>query len=907
MRIYLGLALQDGHLPRPTGVQLGTLYTYPTALLRWLEGELGLQPASEEVDHLRVEQYRQALRQYLKAEAAAFFADSYQADDLGTAATLLAWRDELLGAGWDFCMDADTPPRLRVLATVESYWANPELALQLYAGETDRACLVWQQAERAVQLIDELYLLDERSYYPPFWQRFFTTLESHGLVIKTEAAVTEAAGPTTDLGRWQAFLRGAQTVKTTLRGDGSLLLLQGFRETHLSAYVAQLLRQHPDYRPSLLLPQANATLDNALRREGLPSLGIPSSSLARPSLQVLKLASVFLWDPIDPYKIMEFVSLRLKPLEDGLAQRIALFLADTPGLFSGRWFGMIRDYLEEELPNRAAYNKTIKVAEVQQQYNFWFRRKRVNSRTERVAKEDARAIYAYLQNWAAQLAREEEATTLHILAKQARKIVELLDALPEDQLGFLELERIIRTIYEPAPLAREAEAAHLPHVHQTGAVIGPVTELIWWDCFEQEPNYFFSHWYPAERAYLAAQQVKVESPTQQNDRLVEQRKRPVLHTQNRLLLCSPDFCDGKATTPHPLLGDLLACFGEDLSPICLHVDHQTKGAAWNAVFERLPASVDETPAPLARPQAFLQVPVTDASDLSRDEETPTSLEQLLYYPYQWVLRHHIQLRQSSILSVVQDNRLFGNLAHRVLENLLRKPDWATWSKAQLHNWIDVEIPSLLEKEGATLLLYGREPERIAFAHKMKFAAWSLVHLLRENGWDVQGTEEVLEGKVGPIHLRGRADLVLRRGDEHAIVDLKYRGISRYRNVLTSEEDIQLGLYAYLLGAADTWAHTAYYIIDKGQLLLRNNAAFQGIQPVQNEAEPTEIYQRMLDQLTKTYDWRKAQLAKGQVEVRCAATADELEETFGGELLDLLEMKQEDAYFDDYRVLIGLVE
>ena len=53
------------------------------------------------------------------------------------------------------------------------------------------------------------------------------------------------------------------------------------------------------------------------------------------------------------------------------------------------------------------------------------------------------------------------------------------------------------------------------------------------------------------------------------------------------------------------------------------------------------------------------------------------------------------------------------------------------------------------------------------------------------------------------------------------------------------------------------------------------------------------------------------LAEGTVEIRCRQTLSEIEEQYGeqygGEMMNLLEMKSDDAPWDDYRALIDLVE
>jgi len=47
-----------------------------------------------------------------------------------------------------------------------------------------------------------------------------------------------------------------------------------------------------------------------------------------------------------------------------------------------------------------------------------------------------------------------------------------------------------------------------------------------------------------------------------------------------------------------------------------------------------------------------------------------------------------------------------------------------------------------------------------------------------------------------------------------------------------------------------------------------------------------------------------QLKKGQIEIRTKQTQLDLEELYAGTLMDLLEMKDGNAPFDDYKVLIG---
>ena len=309
-----------------------------------------------------------------------------------------------------------------------------------------------------------------------------------------------------------------------------------------------------------------------------------------------------------------------------------------------------------------------------------------------------------------------------------------------------------------------------------------------------------------------------------------------------------------------------------------------------------------------RPKPFIQISDREVlKDLG--VQTPTKMESLLYYPYQWIFREKIQLRQSSILSVVKENTLYGNLAHRIFERLLKK-DFYSWNKDMVEDYIERQIPILLSKEGAVLMMYGREPDRIGFEYKVKFAAWNLISMIQKNGWKVVKTEMELGANINKTDYKGFADIVLERGEEKAIIDLKWRGIGWRRNLIKNEEDIQLVLYAQMLRKESDWPNTSFFIIENGKMLARNSKAFEEASPIAPDSSEKETYEKIFNKTEATYHWRKEQLANGQIEIRCSQTVMYLEDYYGEKEVDffnMLEPKTEDAKFDSYRVLIDLVE
>jgi len=898
MRLHLSPHFDNLVHSTPDPARAGVLFAGQKKLLLWLETQFGLSGCPENTDYLRIELYRQALLQELEtAQEPPFFAASFEADRFATAEALLTWRDELLLAGWDFLPAGDCPPRLADLARVEVLFrqktTNPEIGAAA-TGWADRYARVLEWLPLRSVPADEIVLHEPEVLLPPVVRRVVAIFRAARVPVHTLHPEPRAVDRNSDLAWLQGRLTGRVSGKKTATADGSLLLLKARSDSDAAVFLAKFLAKNPDWQPVFLIPELNRVLEQALQQEGFPAMGVLSASLARPALQVLKLAPAFLWEPVDVFKIMEFVTLPLKPLDDGLALEIARVMAEKPGLFSDTWFAAVLGYLDQ-----------MHVADaVREQYEFWFGRRRYRADAT-APKRDALDLYAYLYRWALERHREKENPTLLVLSEQARRIRDLLDTLPEQRIGFLELERIVRTIYEPAPVqVAVAETSHFPFVHQPGAFAASADTLVWWNCLFDGGAPAPDRWQQAERAWLAARNAEPDSPEAVGRQQLALGQKPVWQAARRLVLVVPEQADGAEALPHLLLSDIEAYFE---NPKALTFDLENPQHRTN--LERLcamPGYVLLNTRPGAPLRPHLRLPNPERFSDSA-YETPTNLEHLFYYPHRWFFRQKLRLYPTSLLGVSRDQTLLGSLAHRFFEFLLLEKDCLTWDKYAVQDWINAKAENLLEREGATLLLYGREPERNQFLNRVKSAAWSLLTLIRTNGWHIHDTEMALEGTFGGWPVRGKADLVLRRDPgEWAVVDLKWSGARRRREMIQNGEDLQLVLYAKLLPPPETWAHTAYFILEDGKMIARNKQAFRDAiaadGPWDNHVEACDaIFARM----ERTFAWRVAQLREGMLELRNARTAPELDALYAEELLDLLEMKSEDARWDDYRTLVGV--
>lgn len=954
MTIQFGLELEERYFPESIQTPEPIEQCYGVyGLLQYLEKHLGIS-YPERNDYLRQEQYRQGLAIYLTNNPTAFYARSFQADAIATANTLLAYRDELLLADWDFAVEEEMPARLKTLATIEQQFQQG-IPTHLYDGFAERFCKMKYWVTRLPIPLERVYLTEPRALLPFYLQDLWNILETIGVKI-IDAIAPNLAAPNTDLRTFQQALLKQEFEKGKVRGDGSLVILKGKREVYLAEYMAKIFAHNRSYRPVCLIPNKNRALDNSLVEEGLPSFGILSASLARPTLQILKLVSTFLWRPINPYKILEFVSLPITPIHSKLAKKIAKVMAEKPGLNSGSWRRMVAEffgYYEEEIERNPARRLELEKEEreTRLQFNKWFNRRRYDTK-KAVPKTEVIDLFSGIWIWAEtqleevkkeldkiqkridnpatphqdlekltdkkeDLTKRQQALTS--LFEQSRKLIQILETLPESDsfLSYLRLERLVRTINEPAAMRfRKTEVGHLSFVYHNSAITRPVPEVFWWNFVDNTSSLGFSNWYPNEQQYLTQRNIAYNTTQQQNNLLLWQRIQPVLQSQKRLLLVCPHTIEGKEQLPHPLWGDLCAALDEDnLVQITVDIDQQQNMEFLEQAFQ-LPDLQTLVPVELGKPQPYLKIPYHEALP-SRERESFTSLSNLLYYPYQWFFRYQADFNRSSILSISKENRLKGNLAHQLFEQLFNtiiENKNASWTKAEIHSWVADYMPGLLEREGAVLLMYGYEPERLGFIQTLQYAAWSLINMIQDNNWKVVATEHLVEGELLDQNLYGYVDVVLERNGEKAIIDLKWQGANSRKMSYKNREDLQLVIYSKLLDKTTDWAHTAYFIIKDAKMIARNNLAFAEAEtPSEEEYTFQEIHQTIWEKIEKTYIWRMQQIKAGHIEVRTKDTMEDLEDEERaeamntGQFMDLLEMKTDNARYDDYTVLINLVE
>jgi hypothetical protein len=821
----------------------------PAALLANLELRLGL-PTPDVNEAVRVQRWSRRLGE-VEVTQPRFYTESYCVDPLGTATALLSMRDELVAAGWN---GEPTPSGGDRLAT----FAGLEVGAELPQGTADRVRRVEDELRRLrVRPLDELRLAEPPAVWPARWRRVFAVLEELGVPVHP-ALVTFAANGKTDLGRVQALLRGdAVAGDGALKGDGSLLVLRAETSSELAAALAALLRKWNEPSTAILRGGETHTLDDALVAQGLASTGVASTSTWRPAAQVLPLAIELAFEPRDPYRVLELLTLPIGPFEGIVGRALASALSEAPGIGGPPW-----QQAKEKIAERAKEDAEAKLARVAE----WLEAPGHHGTAPRAALlVVANRVCTWMQ---ARLAFEREkdapkqdVAVLGAAFAQAQAFREALSHDPREALDLTAARLLVEQVSGCLGIELSAERAGRIDPVDTPAGLRIARDtVVWWHCVsgtEWRPS--ARPWRRSEIAALNAAGVALLDPA---DRLVAEAKswrQVVLAARKRLVLAMPRWAAGEALEPHPIWDEIVARLGArdvDLAQVTVEARALLQGSVPSCAVE----IVDR--GPLALPDARAEWHLDGTNLRPSARHSASSLEGLVGCPLRWVFSYPAGLRSGSIASLPGSPMLQGNLGHRLVESL--HEDGGLQRSADLDARLGANLERLLREEASVLLRAGMTFELAQLRTQLTTSVMSLVDLIAASGLTVVDVEsEVLVAWRG-AELQGRLDLLLHDSNgSEVIIDLKWGG-KKYGDLLIAGQAVQLAVYTGVrrlkTGVKDL-APAGYFSLSRGELFTLEDKPFVGVRPV--GGPPLE---GTWDRLEQTVERVGASLAKGCVPV-----------------------------------------
>ncbi len=828
MKPVVSRFIHDGAADRePSGV-LGEPVWGPAAWLRDLELRLGLPQVYASEAH-RAHAYARKLAACLGQKP--FYSRSFDVDPHGTAATLLTWRDELVEAGWCFEQIPNAGPRVAALVAAEKAGDH---AVPL--GLADRlARSELELAKTPCRLYESVRLLEPRQVWPEGWRRVMDVLAGAGTVIEEVKHREARCEGSHDLGMTQRILAvpGFKARKCDWRGDGSLLHVTGRTSWELGETIAGLVRSLDTDDVCVIRLGDAAPLEAALSLQGMAGQGQSATSPLRSPLQVLSLGLALLFGPRDPYRALELLTLPRGPFGAHAARMLADAIGRAPGIGSDKWREAKAKLEVPKDPSdprhvMAAAGSTAKI-EAWFEWPVFGR----NCGAPRAAVVD---VIARVRTWAAGRPHDEAGVNWAILANACSDMERLVLSHPRHCLLPHEIEALAsRAIGSGMRADISVErAGRVTHVATPHAILREHDAILVWHAgYEPKGIGQRAPWRKAELQAFKDFGLCFADHERAMRAEGDAWRRAFGSARALFAVATPDAHLSAPQPSLPLWDEIVA------RTMAAPVDIRRVSTTMAAVLQR--EHVAEPLAPLSLPKAS-SVWNVEPTALGRALEAvkklyPTAVESLVACPLRWVLESVLQVRRSRLSSVPEKTQLYGNLGHRLAENLHRMG--ALSNPEAVDAVVDSALESLILHEGGPLLMPGMTAERGQVCRVLIDAMRELSRTIAESQMEVVGVEVGTNAPWGDREISGRIDLLLRckDGSGEAILDLKY-GESRYREALTKGLALQIAMYAETrrreTGAAKP-IDAAYFALKKRRAVALDGGPFKKARVFDGEA------------------------------------------------------------------------
>jgi len=873
MKITFGLHLDGQRCQQPVN-SLGSITVGPLGMLGILETQLGLLRREVSTAE-RTVQYQRCLAEC--DQETRFYHASFGTDALGTSATLLNWRDSWYLHGWTGSFSTSISQRLADLAEVERL-ASERVAPSIGQRLADIAKALQEISSN----IESVTIVDALDAFPPMWQVVLSRLGG----IRT-AQIRPVVNNGTMLGRLQAALQalqaGERPTEQEWLDDGSVRVVRAETRQVAGEWLAHTWLQ-PGSNDLVVASVEASRLDSLLVAGGQPRQGFGNVSILRPGLQILPMALSLMWEPVDYPCLIQFLTDPLCPLPGFARFRLAEKLASQPGIGGDAWDKTL-DVLDEHYEDG---KKSVREA-----IKRWVDHDRAPAQATIELDGIIQRVDALRASQARHVSNGSSAEDVVRITVQAHcqalsRALHELRRQGHAELGRVQLQQLLTQATSGGSgnvLLSTQVGAPLGITHP-GAAIDHFDRVLWWHLAAPALPAAYS-WSAAERNELERNNVPFPSQDCLLERAVQEWLQPVWSACKELLLVLPPA-------------------GEELHPLWLMVMALFKGIPVHELESCLirpengmsPVEYRALPRPKRWWTLSEPIPSTDRPS------SFSSLEQMLFNPYHWLLKYPARLRGSRILSISDDFQLFGNLAHAVVENLFMLSNVMDLSDESFSANIELFFNDIVADQGAVLLMPGRRAELESFRLKLHRAVVELRQQIARAGFKHVEPEVRLEGNFVGGALVGYADLALKKPDgTRAVIDMKWAGTSKYTAKLAESRHLQLSIYGELTRQkSKQWPSVAYYIFDSARLLCPDSEGFPGGRAVtvKNGENLPMLWQRFL----RTWAWRRAQIEKGEIEV-VLESLDPTDESVAPE--DGLIMEILNPNYNEYLALAGVEE
>lgn len=822
-----GAAWDEGAAGVPEGTAtLGRVTVGPTGLLEILRTRLGLR-GPEIPRPMRIAAYRAALAD----SAHPWCAESFSVDPWAVAKRMLAWRDELVAAGWDGTLttvdmvNADAgavSTRVAALAAAEKHFDAPGMADALREVVARLSDLVagggWPLG------IDSVDIRGDVADLPVPWPGVFRALEALGVDVTT----VEEAAP---LGR--------------------LDIVTAATEWEAAESAARILATSPG--TSLVATHHTEVLDHELARRGLPRAGLSETSDQRATAQIVPIFLAAVTSPIDVHAVAALLDLKVtvSNIESGAVRPVGVFtsevrhaflaaLTQQPGVGGPAWRKVLDAFRRavaelppEEKDSRAERERNLELAESLD----GMLGDRALSFVDGTC--PTATIIASLEWLSARLRVLGGALNAPELLRAAGSVTTTIEVLRDrHSVGEQELSRIVADCCteDPSPLTGP-EAWSRPR-RTSPALISAQGPVLWWGAVDPAQRQR-RIWTPVEVEQLAAMGVVVPDPAA----IARARSRANLNGLRRaghVIAVVPRSINGAATTIHPLLAfaaaDVAAGAGATYLPaidatgsfdvekllksLTGDAAEQVADGTWTFGQARLSVRTPATWRPDGeRIEAeSVERAVTPGTQLLPARLSFSQIEHLLMHRLEWLLGRRLEVRTGWQSDIPTGNRMIGSFLHAIVEEIVAtmqdRGDFEVTAAT-----VDALFDQLLPHYASELALPGKARLHGQVRNEALTAIPAMFTMLREAGMTVTGAEKGFEKDLElmlrapgddrskdlrhTVTIVGYRDLDAQDATGPVVVDMKYSmSRKRFPELVAAGRALQLATYAWSVTNGD---------------------------------------------------------------------------------------------------------
>lgn len=863
--------------PAEGNVMMDTVVLNTVGLVNMLELRLGLHyddvPVQERAAH-----YYGAVSQYMAAHPVNVMAASFGTSGLSTAKSMLAWRDELRSANWDFD-GAEISQRLAVLIGVEEYFRKVDgcdLAGRLH--------IVTDQV--AAQKLDcrdwEIELAVAKDFLKPTVKMLIQAVEAQGAKIMVIAGAEDTGN---NLSRVRRLIAANQKETITLDKDDDSIQIWKFPDDRVACeYLAFNKMEDVD----VWVNADNKQMDNWLLLMDRPLTGSVTADCTPQLTQLFVMGLTLFANPLNVNTLIEWLNMPVHPI-DGFFRSV---LADCIVVEGGFRNEACKSRIQQFIDGRFVYldeQEMLLPEEEQDALRGKDRKKRETlvklflpslDSSDTIVTETVRQFVLELSSWARQRAHfmaeeaggEQWIEQLLAVAGMCDAFHILLGTVQDETIDYKTIDSWMSTVYQKDAYTNAVAERGCRMVVDSPAKIASVAKKTVWmgvdgDASQEQECAFL---YPSEKAKLISQQyISPWADEAENNYHEHLMMTPLRMTGGQLILVVRERMGGELTLKHPLI---------------VRLEQQVTNIRDFIIYPSIDVKDRHEVEVVENGGVAAELHFEHADKIQwPDHLSPTTIGTLAEHPFDYMMERLLGITNDGKAKMADVKTTKGNVAHAVIEELFAPRDERRYStpeeiESRIQNVYESVYSKVLEAKGAVLLLAENRLAEKLLHEQLRSCLETLLEILKDNGLKVTGCESNVEcqmnlglpvavdkdGVVKESDMVGFIDMTLEDCDGHPVVfDFKWTTWAKgYRDKLSENRSVQLELYRMMLGREkkDEVQRVAYFQMPDARLYSQEKFVGKNCE----QLLPAN-HDNIVEQLRQSAIYRKQQIQSGVVE------------------------------------------